>query len=274
MAGMWEAIVANDVCTLRPLGRNTLRVTRLFAIAGLSVAALATVPEQARSQDAAIRLAQQRYILPQRPKLEPAAAPVAPVDSTSALGQALAACDKDAATQETFALPGLKNEITLDRCYKGRAHLVCVFNALIAEAKSLTDSYTKIVDAKYPDINSVDGICQLNRDALATDINGSEDFTKRFSVLKAQYESASRCAGNVKQAFHDVVLSDMAQPPEILKSMTDSIDADINRVSQVQNQIGELSAKIEISKKAMKTIDKIHRTMCIKEPKDKSAPSG
>ncbi len=199
-------------------------------------------------------------------------APVSPtVESTSALGQALAACEKDAAVQDAFALPGLKNEVTLDRCYKGRAHLVCVFNALIAEAKSLTDSYTKVVDAKYPDINSVDGICKLNREALTNDIAGSEDFTKRFAVLKTQYDSASRCAGTVKQAFRDVVLTDMAQPPEILKSMTDSIDSDINRVSEVQNQIGELSAKMEISKKAMKTLDKIHRTMCIKE---KSAPTG
>ena len=198
--------------------------------------------------------------------------PVSPtVESTSALGQALAACEKDAAVQDAFALPGLKNEVTLDRCYKGRAHLVCVFNALIAEAKSLTDSYTKVVDAKYPDINSVDGICKLNREALTNDIAGSEDFTKRFAVLKTQYDSASRCAGTVKQAFRDVVLTDMAQPPEILKSMTDSIDSDLNRVSEVQNQIGELSAKMEISKKAMKTLDKIHRTMCIKE---KSAPTG
>jgi hypothetical protein len=233
----------------------------------LAVAAL--VSDKARSQDAQGRFTQ-RYVVPQKPK--PAVPPVSPtVESTSALGQALAACEKDAAVQDAFALPGLKNEVTLDRCYKGRAHLVCVFNALIAEAKSLTDSYTKVVDAKYPDINSVDGICKLNREALTNDIAGSEDFTKRFAVLKTQYDSASRGAGTVKQAFREVVLTDMAQPPEILKSMTDSIDSDLNRVSEVQNQIGELSAKMEISKKAMKTLDKIHRTMCIKE---KSAPTG
>ncbi len=263
--------MANAVCEPGPSGWKTLRLARLFVIAGLSVAALATVPDQARSQDAAIRLAQQRYIVPQRPKPEPAPPPVAPVDSTSALGQALVACDKEATTQETFVLPGLKNEVTLDRCYKGRAHLVCAFNALIAEAKSLTDSYTKIVDAKYPELNSVDGICHLNREALAADIAGSEDFTKRFATLKAQYDGSTKCAGSVKQAFRDVVLTDMAQPPEILKSMTDSIDGDVNRVSEVQNQISELSTKMELSKKAMKKLDKIHRTMCVK---DKSGPSG
>lgn len=258
--------MANDGSELRPFGSRTFCLARLSVIAGLSVAALMAVPDQARSQDPRYV---QRFAVPQKPK--PAATVSPTVESTSALGQALAACDKDAASQETFALPGLKNEVTLDRCYKGRAHLVCVFNALIVEAKSLTDSYTKIVDAKYPDINSVDGICQLNRDALATDISGSEDFTKRFSILRSQYETVAKCASTVKQAFHDVVLSDMAQPPEILKSMTDSIDVDVNRVSQVQNQISELSAKIEISKKAMKTIEKIHRTMCIKDTK---APTG
>ena len=127
----------------------------------------------------------------------PVPAPASPtVESTSALGQGLAACDKDAAVQDAFALPGLKNEVTLDRCYKGRAHLVCVFNALIAEAKSLTDSYTKVVDAKYPDINSVDGICKLNREALTNDIAGSEDFTKRFAVLKTQYDFGFKMRGD------------------------------------------------------------------------------
>jgi hypothetical protein len=156
---------------------------------------------------------------PQRPPGAESPAPA--LEPTSALGQAIAACDKDAAVQDTFALPGLKGEVTLDRCYKGRAHLICVFTALATEAKSLTSAYTKIVDAKYPDINNVDNICHLKPDALASDIAGSEDFTNRFATLKAQYETATKCGGNVKQAFRDVVLTDMAQPPEILKCMTD-----------------------------------------------------
>jgi hypothetical protein len=137
--------------------------------------------------------------------------PNAALDHTSALGEALSACDKTAAVQDTFALPGLKGEVTLDRCYKGRAHLICVFTALSTEAKSLTRSYTKIVEAKYPEVNSVDGICQLNAESLASDIAGSEDFNKRFAILKLQYESASKCAANVKQAFKDVVLADMTR---------------------------------------------------------------
>ncbi len=115
--------------------------------------------------------------------------------------------------------------------------MVCVFDALISEAKSLINSYTKIVDAKYPELNSVDNICKLKRDALASDIVGADDFAKRFAALKSHYETNSKCAANVKQAFRDVVLTDMTQPPEILKSMNDSIEGDINRLSQVQNQV-------------------------------------
>jgi C4-type Zn-finger protein len=123
----------------------------------------------------------------------------------------------------------------------------------------------KIVDAKYPEFNSVERICQIQPDTLATHITGAEDFTKRFAVLKSKYESASKCAINVKQGFRDVVLSDMSQPPEILKSMTESIEGDISRVSEVESQAVDLAAKIEAAKKAMKTIEKIHRAMCVKE---------
>jgi hypothetical protein len=197
------------------------------------------------------------------------AAPAIPatpaIEPTSPLGQALASCDKDTAVQETFALPGLKGEVTLDRCYKGHDHLICVFDALITEAKSLTDSYSPIVAAKYPDFNSVESICQIKPDALASHMAGADDFAKRFAGLRSRYESTSKCATNVKQAFRDVVLSDMTQPPEILKSMTESIEGDVARVSDVENQTVDLAAKVEAAKKAMKTLEKIHHAMCVKD---------
>jgi len=155
--------------------------------------------------------------------------------------------------------------VTRDRCYKGHDHLICVFDALITEAKSLTDSYSPIVDAKYPDFNTVENICQIKPDTLASHMAGAEDFNNRFAVLKSKYESASKCAINVKQAFRDVVLSDMTQPPEILKSMTESIESDVARVSDVESQTVDLAAKIEAAKKAMKTLEKIHHAMCVKD---------
>jgi hypothetical protein len=236
----------------RSLGRIVL-----FAVA------LTLIPDKGWSQQGGQTGAHRLYAA--RAKENPATLATPAIEPTSPLGQALATCDTDAAVQETFALPGLKAEVTLDRCYKGHGHLICVFNALIAEAKSLTDTYTPIVDAKYPDFNSVENICQIKPDNLASHMAGAEDFTKRFAVLKSKYESASKCAINVKQAFRDVVLSDMTQPPEILKSMTESIEGDVTRVSDVENQTVDLAAKVEAAKKAMKTIEKIHRAMCVKD---------
>jgi hypothetical protein len=185
------------------------------------------------------------------------------VDKTSALGQALTACGQTDAIQETFALPGVKGEITLDRCYKGRTHLICVFTALGTEAQSLTNSYSKIVDANYPEINSVDGVCKLNPETLASNIVGSEDFAKRFKELKSQYAAATKCAANVEQAFKDVSLTDLTQAPEVLQSMTASLDGDVGKISKVQGQISDLAEKMEMSQKAMKTITKIYHTMCL-----------
>jgi hypothetical protein len=202
----------------------------------------------------------------------PAGAPSPAIDKTSALGQALAVCNQDGALQEAFTLPGLKNEITLDRCYKGRAHLICVFTALSTEAKSLTNSYTKIVDAKYPDLTTVDGVCQLNPETLASDIVGSEDFAKRFKELKSQYEAATNCTHNVEEAFKNVTLADMAQAPEVLKSMIASIDGDAAKASAVHTQISDLAQRMDLANRAMKSVTKIHHAMCMKaNPVDKSA---
>jgi hypothetical protein len=194
----------------------------------------------------------------------PLALPGPTDDKTSALGQALAACNQDTA-KEAFTLPGLKGEVTLDRCYKGRAHLICVFTALGTEAKSLTGTYTKIVGAKYPDLNTVEGVCQISPQALAADMVGSEDFAKRFKELKSQYEAATNCASNVEQAFKDATLTEMTQPPEIIKSMVASIDSDIAKTSEVHKQVSDLAEKMELSKKAMKTVTKIHHALCTNE---------
>jgi hypothetical protein len=265
--------------------KKELSFARPFGLIVLSVVALMLIPDRGWSQQGGQSGAHRLYA---RAKENPATAALyarakenpantglyarttensatPEIELTSPLGQALASCDKDAAIQETFALPGLKGEVTLDRCYNGHGQLICVFDALIAEAKSLTASYMPIVDAKYPDFISIENICQIKPDTLASHMAGAEDFTKRFAALKSKYESASKCAINVKQAFRDVVLSDMTQPPELLKSMTESIEGDVARVSDVQNQAVDLAEKVEAAKKAMKTIEKIHRAMCIKE---------
>ena len=103
------------------------------------------------------------------------------------------------------------------------------------------------------------------RRLLASDIAGSEDFTKRFRELKSQYEAATKCAANVEQAFKDVSLADLTKAPEILQSMTASLDGDVAKISKVQEQISDLAEKMELSKKAMKTVTKLYHALCMNE---------
>jgi len=261
----------------RNYSKHIALLTALFlplgAIALVSDAASAQQPQQQHQQRpqqlAQARRTATRVNPPERTNTTPdtttvpAALPSPAIDNTSALGQALAACNQGAAVQEAFTLPGLKGEVTLDRCYKGRAHLICVFTALSTEAKSLTDSYSKIVDANYPELTTVDGVCKLSPETLASHIAGSEDFAKRFKELKSQYGAATNCAGNVEQAFKNVTLADMTQAPEVLKSMIASIEGDVANVSKVNEQISNLAEKMDQSNKAMKTVTKIYHAMCL-----------
>ena len=196
------------------------------------------------------------------PALAPVALPV--TNPSSALGSALASCDKASEGFEALALPGAKGEIKLDRCYRGRDHLVCSFNALLTEGKSLLESYKRIVDANYPNVTNVEAVCGIKPDNLATDLESASDFSARFKALKAEYDARASCASRVQQSFRDVTLPDMTQAPEILKSMIESIEGDMKGVSGLQAQVAGLSDKIDASHKAMNTIQKIHRTMCVR----------
>ena len=159
-------------------------------------------------------------------------------------------------------MPGAKGEIKLDRCYRGRDRLVCSFTALSSEAKTLLENYRNIVDANYPELGSVDDICRIEPDRLATDSKNAAEFAGRFKILKAEYDARVNCANKVEQSLQDVTLPDMTQAPAMLKSMIDSIEGAIKGASAPQAQLVEFAEKINSSHKALLTIQKIHQTMC------------
>jgi len=206
--------------------------------------------------------AQPSLVQPSTPNPTPIALPV--INPESALGNVLASCDTGSEDFEAVSLPGARGEIKLDRCYRGRDHLVCSFNALLSEAKSLLENYRKIADANYPDLGSIDDVCRIKPDGLATDLQNSTDFAVRFKALKAQYDARVNCTNRIEQSFRDVTLPDMAQAPAILKSMIDSIEGDINGVSAAQAQLLQFAGRMNSSQKAILTIQKIHRTMCVR----------
>ncbi len=172
-------------------------------------------------------------VQPTAPDPAPAALPLRE-PTAGALGTALASCDKGSESSESLTLPGARGEVKLDRCYRGRDHLVCSLNA-------------------------------LKPDNLAADLQNAGDFTSRFKALKAEYDARTNCANKIGQSLRDVTLPDMAQAPGILKSMIDSVEGDVKGVSVVQAKVVELAEKIDSSQKAMVTIRKIHRTMCLRD---------
>ncbi len=101
----------------RQLARRTV-----IGVFGVLVLLIGAVPafDAACAQQALQQRAAQRIRPPQRNDLTTPPPVSSALDASSPLGQALAACDKDAAVQEVFTLPGLKGDLTLDRCYKGR----------------------------------------------------------------------------------------------------------------------------------------------------------
>jgi hypothetical protein len=195
------------------------------------------------------------------PNISPIALPVA--NTSSALGSSIASCDKAAEGFQPIPLPGVKGEVNLDRCYRGREHLNCSYNALLAEAKSLLQNYGRIVQANYPAVGSVRDICKFTSDTLVKDLHGASEFTSRFRALNAEYNVRISCGSKIAQSLKEVMLPGLNEAPNILNLMSESIRRDMSRISEVEAQIVELDRSIEVSKKAMLLIQKIHRVVCL-----------
>ncbi len=199
---------------------------------------------------------------PSPPDPAPIASPV--IDPSSSLGSALASCDKGA-EPEPLSLPSARGEVKLDRCYRGRDHLACCFGALLKEAKSLLDDYRKIVDSNYPEVGDINGVCRIKPDNLATDLKNSTDFNNRFKAMKAEYDARANCTGRIERSLGNVILPDMPRGPEILKSMIESLRGDMNGVSALQAQLSGVAERMDSSHKAIVSIQKIHRAMCMSD---------
>ena len=178
------------------------------------------------------------------------------------LATELGSCDKGTERSEPLRLPGAKGEIKLDQCYRGRDHLVCSFHALLREAKALFDDYGKIIQADYPNLDNVAAVCGLQPDDLAANLKNASAFNARFKILKSAYALRATCASKFEQSLRDVILPDMARGQDILKSLVDSLQADMKDVVAVQKEVLDLADKIDASQKAMITIRNIHPSIC------------
>ncbi|PWB91502.1 hypothetical protein C5688_05415 [Methylocystis sp. MitZ-2018] len=181
--------------------------------------------------------------------------------SSGALAAALAACDSNGTASLT--LPGAKGAIKLDSCYRGREQFVCSLNTLLDEAKKLNSDFGHIIEAKYLAVGNVDAICRIRPDALSADLTKAGTFAARFKDLRIEYDRRISCAMKVEQNLKQVNLGDMPHSADILKSMNDTLEADLKDVAATRQQIFDLNEKMQASQKAIVTIEKLRPTMCL-----------
>ena len=184
-------------------------------------------------------------------------------EAGGALAAALASCDKDSSKTESLTLPGAKGEVKLDGCYRGRSQFVCGLNTLFNETKALSGEFANVIDANYPQVANVDGICRITPDALSADLAKTGTFDARFKDLRNEFDRHINCAMKIDQNLKQVSLADMPRATDILKSLSDTIEGDMKDVAGARQQIFDLNKKVHASQRAIVSIETLRQVICL-----------
>jgi hypothetical protein len=195
----------------------------------------------------------------QRARQIPAVRPttVTPVES----GSPTASCDQQFQKAD-LVLPGPKGPVKLDSCYRGREHFICSVNAIIAESQKLRSEYEKIVQMNYPSFKTIDPVCKLSTESVATDIKLVADFFPRFRAVKSAFDRQANCAVSMGRTIKELNLSTMANGADIVRSMMDAIDGDMKNVPDERQNSADLAETLESARKSLDAIEKLHAAMC------------
>lgn len=195
---------------------------------------------------------------PQRPRQIPATRPTAtPLESATPT----ASCDQQFPRTD-LVLPGPKGTVKLDSCYRGREHFICSVNAIIGESQKLRSEYEKIVQMNYPSFKTIDPVCRLSSESVATDIQLVNDFFPRFRAVKSAFDRQANCAVTMGRTIKELNLSTMANGADIVRSMMEAIDGDMKHVPDERQNSTDLAETIESARKSLDAIEKLHAAMC------------
>src|SRR5262245_17179576 len=193
----------------------------------------------------------------QRPN--PAPRPTAATPGES--GSPTASCDQQFSKTD-LVLPGPKGPIKLDSCYRGREHFICSVNAIIAESQKLKSEYDRIVQMNYPSFKTIEPVCGLSAEDIATDMKLVNDYFPRFRAIKSAFDRQANCAVSMGRTIREINLSTMANGADIAKSMMEAIDGDMKHVADERQNSADLSENIEAARKSLEAIEKLHAAMC------------
>jgi len=194
---------------------------------------------------------------PKRPRPAPATRPTEAGEAATPT----ALCDQHFPRTD-LVLPGPRGPVKLDSCYRGREHFVCSVNAIIDESHRLRSEYEKIVQMNYPSFKTIDPVCRLSSEGVATDIQLVKDFFPRFRAVKSAFERQANCAVTVGRTIRELNLATLANGADIVKSMVDAIDADMKHVPDERQDSADLAETIESARKSLDAIEKLHAAMC------------
>jgi tetratricopeptide (TPR) repeat protein len=194
-------------------------------------------------------------------------APPPPPSTTAAtdfwrrpLAQTLQECNAKPAVP--IKLPGAKGAIELNRCYRGREHLSCMVAALLAEANSIKQDYADIVAADYPDLKTLDSICQLSPEKLVEHNKALTTFRDRWALLRKEYAARLDCTNTVEDALRNLSLADMSYGADLVKSMVESLRNELTQVAMAQKDVLNLDDKMNAAQKAIENIQQIRGGVC------------
>jgi hypothetical protein len=138
----------------------------------------------------------------------------------------------------------------------------CLVAALLAEANSIKEDYAEILAADYPDLKTLDSICQITPDRLAEHSKALQAFRERWALLRKEYAARLECTNSVEDSVRNLSLADMSYGADLVKSMVDSLRNELAELSQAEKDVLNLDDQMKAAEKAIGNISQIRGGVC------------
>ena len=116
--------------------------------------------------------------------------------------------------------------------------------------------------AQYPNLKTLDSICQISPDRLVEHSKALQTFRERWALLRKEYAARLECTNTVEDALRNMSLADMSYGAELVKSMVASFRDELTQVSMAQKDVLNLDDQMNAAEKAIENIIQIRSGVC------------
>ena len=134
--------------------------------------------------------------------------------------------------------------------------------ALLAEANSIKQDYADIVSADYPNLKTLNSICQITPDHLAEHSKALQTFRERWALLRKEYAARLECTNSVEDSLRNMSLADMSYGADLVKSMVKSFRDELIQVAMAQKDVLNMGNQMNAAEKAIEDIIQIRSGVC------------